>query len=431
MKKILHFCNYSPIDSGIYPETRDLVYEEMRRGYDPYIVDHIRGNRFRIDPAYQDMLFKEGRIIGLENFDEAQEADLICWHSWIPESYMNNPKRSLVMFLHAMPSHLFYNELYGGEAVLTFLKNSHRQVANCRYFITLWPIHAKYWENIIQGNLVVTDPIICCDCIRLKMDDGFDPNHLRLVVMDTWRAGKEPYYIFNAVQLLMALSEQGKVPFRVSLDIYGQDGANVQPVWNALIRDDLKKHFHFRGKAHPQQIFDSSDILLTQVGEIPTESRVVREGLLSGIPIVSGITDVPWTPYHHDCRDIEGFADEIRKSWQYMQDSQKRAELHRINRAYAVEHYDIRKNADRIFECYEQIFRGSLESRPLSVRPPPAGESSVTGSEDIFEQLKQRIMEVETGVQADAILDSMERTDLTMGRQETLLRLMMDLPKSG
>ena len=107
-KKIVHFCNYSPLDSGIYPETRDLVYEELRVGYDAYIVDTIENNPNRRDPAQQDDLYGQGRIIGLEADNVSENADLICWHSWVPERNLSDHSKNLVMFLHAMPSHVYY-----------------------------------------------------------------------------------------------------------------------------------------------------------------------------------------------------------------------------------------------------------------------------------------------------------------------------------
>ena len=431
MKKIIHFCNYSPIDSGIYPETRDLVCEELRRGYDAYIVDHIRDNPFRMDAAYHDALFKDGRIIGLEHFDETEDADLICWHSWIPDSYMADPSRDIVMFLHAMPSHLFYNELYGGEAVLTFMKDVHLRVPNCRYYITLWPTHERYWENIISGNLVVTNPIISCDCIQPKADTHFDPSHLKLVVMDTWRAGKEPYYIMNSIQILMRMADTGKLPFKVSLNVYGQEAQNVQSVWQTLIHDDFKRHIQYKGKKNPQHIFDINDILLTQVGEIPTESRVIREGLLSGIPIVAGIHGVDWTPYQHDCRDIEGYADKILSCWEDMQDQTTRKALHNKNRAYVRTHYDIRRHADPLFECYENIFNQSAVSKTEPAGPATVHKENENLAQNIFEQFKGMLQEIEEDTPLEALLQSLQNGSETMNSDEALVRLMMDLPKSG
>jgi len=109
------------------------------------------------------------------------------------------------------------------------------------------------------------------------------------------------------------------------------DVNNVQPVWNAIIREGLEKYVHFKGKDNPVAIFDSHDILLTQIGGTDTESRIVREGLLSGIPIVSGYPYAAWTPFKHDCRDIEGYADVIMNCWGLMQEREKRLQMYRKN----------------------------------------------------------------------------------------------------
>jgi len=360
-KKIVHFCNYGPIDSGMYKTARDLVYEELRVGYNAWIVDTVANNKIRRQGICHDSLFKDGRVIGFENYDISGHVDLICWHSWIPQDYLNDRSRNLVMFLHGMPSFVFYNELYNIEPVLSFLRRSYYDLPHCHFYITLWPSHKPFWENILRDKLVVTSPWISFDSFALKSDSGFDASHLRLVAMDTWRAGKEPYYIINAAQILMLRYERGEIPCKVTLDIYGQDVNNVQPVWNAIIREGLEKYVHFKGKDNPVAIFDSHDILLTQIGGTDTESRIVREGLLSGIPIVSGYPYAAWTPFKHDCRDIEGYADVIMNCWGLMQEREKRLQMYRKNRNIAFDNFDIVKNMTPIFKCYEKIFKNARE----------------------------------------------------------------------
>ncbi|MEW6667478.1 MAG: hypothetical protein AB1512_19915 [Thermodesulfobacteriota bacterium] len=422
-RSILHFCNYSPITSGIYPETRDLVLEELRVGYEAWIVDHVPNNPQRKDPACHDDLFRAGRVIGIEEFDDTQPSDLVCWHSFVPEKILQDRQRNLVMFLHAMPSHVFYNELYGQEPVLSYLKNVTGTLPHCHAYITLWPSHRPYWENIIEEKLLVTNPIICCDSISLKPDDAFDPGRLRLVVMDTWRGGKEPYYIMNAVQGMMTRSRRGELPFEVSLHIYGQGQGNIPPVWRTLIRRGLEGFFHFKGRDDPQHIFDTHDILLTQVGEIPTESRVIREGLLSGIPIVAGHANAEWTDFKHDCRDIEGFAGEILGCWEHMQDGEARRRMFTANRELACSRYDIRKNALPIFECYEEIF---ARSAAVQARAHP---SPSDGSPIRWDLLRHALASDEAGDLAAAV-ERMAGADEAMSREEAVLRLLVDLPRA-
>lgn len=443
-KKIAHFCNYSPIDSGIYTETRDLVMEELRRGYDAYIIDHLADNPNRQNPNLHDHLFKQGRIIGIENDDISDTADLICWHSFLPEKIRNDPTKDLVMFLHGMPSFVFYNELYGGDTVLSFLKTAEQTLPQCHRFISLWPTHQPFWENIFREKLLVTKPIIDCESIRLKKDDGFDPTHMRLVVMDTWRGGKEPYYIFNAVQQLMTRQAEGNLAAEVTLSIYGQGADKIQPVWRALIRDEFEPFFKYMGRAEPQTIFDNHDILLTQVGEIPTESRVIREALLAGMPIVSGYAYDPWTQFKHDCRDICGYADQILRCFNSLLDPKQRNHRRRIRRQRAMDAFDIRQNGDAIFDCYEQIFARAPDKRNTTnetthagVNLAPAAPADITrknvaGPDDAsdYEALKRLIgSHYDRGLAGDCFetaLDSLA-DDETMSRSEAIIRLMMDL----
>jgi len=369
-KKVVHFCNYGPIDSGMYKTVRELVYEELRMGYDAWVVDNIANNKIRLEGIYHDSLFKEGRVIGLEEDNKSRDADLICWHSWIPPEYIDDRSKHLVMFLHGMPSFIFHNELYHKEPVLSFLKKASHSLTHCHFFITLWPSHKPFWENILRDKLVVTNSWVSSDSINLKSDASFDPGHLKLVVMDTWRAGKEPYYIINSIQILISKYHREEIPYKVTLDIYGQEVKNVQPVWQTLIREGFEKYINFKGKDDPQNIFDRHDILLTQIGD---ESRIVREGLLSGIPIVSGYPYADWTSFKHDCRDIKGYADQILRCWKLMQDRDKRIKIYRENRNIALRKFDIRKNAIPIFRCYERIFE--LQKRAYS----PSRQSGTAG----------------------------------------------------
>jgi tetratricopeptide (TPR) repeat protein len=352
-RKIVHFCNYGPLDSGMYKTVRDLVYEELRLGYEAWVVDTIARNPLRTESGIRDSLLEGGRVIGIEDDRLSEDADLICWHSWIPEEYRKDRRKNLVMFLHGMPSFVFYNELYNIEPVLSFLTQAYENLTHCHYYITLWPSHEPYWRPIFKEKLIVTSPWISLDSLGPKSADAFDPNHMRLVVMDTWRGGKEPYYIIQAALILLSRVRAGALPFRVTLDIYGQGVQNVQPVWHTLIPDEFKASITFRGKDLPENIFDTHDILLTQIGD---ESHIVREGLLSGMPILSGYPYTEWTPFRHDCRDIVGFADEILRCWGALQNREKRLEMMRKNRDYAFGHFDISQNSAPIVRCYEKIF---------------------------------------------------------------------------
>lgn len=417
-KRIVHFCNYSPLDSGIYPETRDLIYEELRVGYDSWLIDNT--NTSGKDDVIHDQLWESGRIINFDDDDKTEGADLICWHSWLPDKYMNDRTAKIIMFLHAMPSHLFYNELYGGEKVLSFLKKASDDLPNCRNFITLWPTHRPYWEHIFKQRLITTQPILDCESIHLKPHSLFDKSHLKLVIMDSWRGGKEPYYIFNSVQILMDKYHKGEIPFKVTLDIYGQDADHIQPVWYTLMREGFEDYFIFKGRDFPQNIFDTHDILLTQEGEMSTESRVIREGLLSGIPIVSGISFSDWAEFKHDCRDIEGYADQILRCYEQLEDRDKRIDLHNKNREFACIRFDIQKNIEPVFQCYETIFSKS--------KNPDIGKN--TGPD--FDKLITIINEgwdEQTGL--DGLQEYLSGENEFMTKEEAIIRLMNDLPVSG
>jgi hypothetical protein len=396
-------------------------------GYDAWIVDHLANNKMRMDPNFHDDFIKEGRIIGLEEFDPSQLADLICWHSWIPDTYMRDGRYDLIMFLHGMPSFLFYNELYGGEAAFQFLKKAEQSFPHCHFFISLWPSHRPYWENIFRERLIVTEPIIDPRSVALKSDSDFDPCHMRLAVMDSWRAGKEPYYILNAVQQLMAQHRSGVLGARVTLDVYGKEIKDVQSVWHALIREEFKNLIRFSGRADPQTIFDTHDIILTQVGDTPTESRVIREAMLAGIPVVSGYGLDEWTEFRHDCRDIIGYSSQIVKCWEKIQDPDVRRLMHRVNRSLACKRYSTANNCEKIFRCYESVFR----EKPLNRKDHASAPGHDSEAAAFFGKTARMVENCAAEQPLSALIEAFEKDNHHLTEEEAIIRFLVDLPASG
>jgi hypothetical protein len=114
----------------------------------------------------------------------------------------------------------------------------------------------------------------------------------------------------------------------------------------------LNKYIYFRGYANPQEIFDNHDISLTQIRE---ETRVVRESLLAGMPLVVGETSAPYTSYKAGFRDVGAYADEIERCCLDIRDEVKRRHIMQTNREYALKIFDIKRNSKPIFECFERI----------------------------------------------------------------------------
>jgi len=352
--KIAHMVNWAPGKSGMYESVQELMYEEIKRGYDAKIVDVVPNNPLRKKLEKNHRTLKDGLVVGIERDTWSSQCDILCWHRFMPEIYFQDPRKNLVMFLHGMPDYVFIQEHEKKDKAFSLIKGSYNGLSNCRAYIGMWRAHDGYWSHLLPGKLVNTQCWINTSKIKMKADANFDPDHIKLVCFDTWRGHKEPYWLINAAKLLMNKYDKGELPFKVTLDIFGQDQTTMPSCWIALCDEYLNKNIFFRGYANPQEIFDNHDISLTQIRE---ETRVVRESLLAGMPLVVGETSAPYTDYKAGFRDVGEYAKEIERCCYDIRDDAKRKSIQGKNRAYAIENFNIEKNSLPIFECFEKIVR--------------------------------------------------------------------------
>jgi hypothetical protein len=352
--KIVHMTNFAPGKSGMWESVQELMYEERRVGYDARIIDVVSYNPLRLKLDKKNNVLKEGLVQGIENDTWSQEADILCWHRFLPEVYFSDNRKNLIMFLHGMPDYVFMQEHEGKDKAFSLIKGSYNALDNCRAFIGMWRSHDGYWSHLLKNKLVNTNCWVNFDKINKKADGNFDKNHIKLVCLDTWRGHKEPYWILNAVKILIEKYERKEIPFKITLDIFGQEPREIPSCWFAVIDEWLNKYIFLRGYGKPQEIFDNHDIVLTQTVE---ETRVVRESLLAGMPIIGGEVSADYTDYKAGFRDVKKYSEEIERCCYDIIDEKKRKDLHIKNREYALNNFDIKKNAEPIFECFERIVK--------------------------------------------------------------------------
>ena len=174
----------------------------------------------------------------------------------------------------------------------------------------MWEDHdLGYWGHLLTDKLVSThNPWMDLSTVQMHSDVNFNPNHIRLANFDTWRSTKTPFYVVNAVKTLIQMYERGEIPFKVTIDLFGQDPKAMSKVWIVLCQEYINKYIFFRGYAHPQEIFDNFDAILTTGSE---ETRVVRESLDAGMPLIVGETHCKYTDYKAPFRAPYIYAQEI------------------------------------------------------------------------------------------------------------------------
>jgi hypothetical protein len=307
----------------------------------------------------------------------------------MPEEYFKDKRKNFVMFLHGMPDFVFMQEHEKHDKAFSLIKNSYDQIPNCYNYIGMWDAHKDYWDHLLPGRLINTNCWTDLRRIAKKSDVNFDKNHIKLVCFDTWRGHKEPYWVINAVKTLIRRYETGKIPFKVTLDIYGQDVQTIPSVWIALTQEYLNKYIYFRGYSEPQEIFDNYDIALTQVVE---ETRIVRESLLSGIPLIVGDESAPFTDYKAGFRNVTNYANVLEKCCYDICDDKKRKAIHEKNRNYAIANYDVTKNAEPIFECFERIYAESKNREKTPELLKKSYNISFNDNEEVVDEFKTKVL---------------------------------------
>ena len=78
--KIAHFCNVAFQRSGMWESVYELLKREREVGYDARAVDVVKNNPLRLKEFNNHPDILNGNIIGIENDNFSQEADILCWH---------------------------------------------------------------------------------------------------------------------------------------------------------------------------------------------------------------------------------------------------------------------------------------------------------------------------------------------------------------
>ena len=358
--KIAHLCNFAEGKSGMYESVKDICYYENEIGYNAKIVDVVANNPLRLNIMKDCQIIKDGLIVGIEEDEWTQQCEIINWHRYLPEEFFSQARRNFILWLHGQPDFVFLQENDGKDKAYSLIKGSYNSLPQCRAFVGMWEDHDKgYWEHLLRGKLLSTgNPWIRLENYQMNSDVNFDPNHIKLVCMDTWRSTKTPFYVINAVITLIDMYEEGKLPYKVTLDIFGQDIKAIKRVWFVLTEKYLNKYIFFRGYANVSEIFNNYDIVLTTGSE---ETRVIRESLASGMPLIVGETHCKYSDYKAPFRAPYKYAEEIMRLIDNIKDKDKRKALMEKNRNYALENFDVRKNSKPIFELFERIYRDSLK----------------------------------------------------------------------
>ena len=338
--KIAHFSAFSPNQSGMYGTVADMIRAERMMGIDAEFVDYgPDANGY----VYSKVGLVDGDIVSMSPDWAYKHADILIRHSMIiePIARVGIP---MILAMHGRPEYSYLLEHYGQSPVMSIMCNHETDLKYVAY-ISFWKEHQLFWSLMMPGRKVSYIPSM----VNLKKFNpegekilfGNKAGFPNILIADMWCEDVTP---FNAILGAALFKEKYVQGARVHL--FG-----LPPTGKGFVTQyaDKLRVAGVVGEANMlvpfmDKVYRSADILVTP-HKIAT--RVVREALASGLPIVAG-SGCPYTPYVADARDHEAFAHQINRCWTALQ----------INRKQMKE--DARKMAEKEFG-YEPMGRAMLD----------------------------------------------------------------------
>ena len=305
--KVAHFAAFGPNRSGQYATVHDLILAERKQGVDAQFIDMnpcdcCHQNLGRVD--------REHAGIKTVNKNWAKEADILVRHSLIPPEYeqLNKP---IILCLHGRPENSFLLEHYKKTPVFSLL---HDLYTDDRYFafITFWKEFLPHWEYMIPtGKLFYVPSMVdqekfSCEGKKFEFNPNAKPN---IMVADMWREDTTPFnVIIAAAQFIKEYEPEGRI------HAFGLPAKQVHPAQILAHRLNIHKVW---GKGYVlqdniQEMYRAADLLVTPHN---MGTRVIREALSCGCPVVAGSGAEKYTPYTASARDISGFTTAIKRCY--------------------------------------------------------------------------------------------------------------------
>ena len=343
--KICHLCNYAPNESGMYGTVKDLVLAEIAAGHNAGMIDTVANiEQYGIDGFMPEPL----------SFGD--DADIICWHHAMCETWLNDKQKNIVMFLHGTPEFSFFTELNGKDRPLSVIVGAANMDIPAA-FVTFWGRHVPFWEHLLDRPVHRIQPPADLKHFPVSERKPKD-NVIKLAIVDYWRLTREPFQLLTAVDVLRKMQ-----PIRVQLDIWGAPNP-LPDAWKVALQrlaDAEVLRLHDRTLTPWSDIYDKTDVVLTMAAE---ETRVVREATAAGVPVVYGrFGDVLGTGYCCDASDAKKCAATILQVYEGLLKNPKgqRAALHDD----AVNFFSPEESVKQLIPIFEKV----LENKPEEDKP--------------------------------------------------------------
>lgn len=300
--KVGHFAIFSPHASGQYGTVKDLVLAERHVGIDAQFIDygHESKNESRVGLV-------DGDITTMPIEWALNGGDVVFCHSHVPNKVLE--KKSAILALHGRPESSFRLEFHKISSVMSLIIGL---VKDKKYknFVTFWPEHLFYWSRILPGEKIFyVPPPVDLDTFNPdgpKHDFGDKNGNPNILIADMWREDTTPFNVIFGVQYFKEhFCKEAK------LHIYGLPHNNtcinfLSPLKKAGLIGEM-----FGVMRNIAEVYRSADMVVTP-NIIAT--RIVRESLASGIPIVAPHS-CRYAKFHGEPRDVKDFGETINRCW--------------------------------------------------------------------------------------------------------------------
>jgi len=342
--KVVHFADFNPNASGQYETVKDLIKAERHAGINAEFVDFGHKNKPESRIGLKD------EHIETVNLETIKDADLILRHSDIPK-VVKEAGIPIVLCLHGRPENSFLLEYYDGPPIIS-LVNSIKNDPRYKGFITFWPEYIFHW-SLLSGNKVhyVPAPVDCekYNCNGKRYDLKEKSGKPNIMIVDRWREDSTPFNLLFAAKRF-----KDKYCKDVKVHLYGIPKGKRIGFINSL-------HDIFGDVSMPvkglEYVYRSMDILITSHN---IATRVIREGLASGLPIVAG-SGCKYTSFTADSRDTEAYADKINECWESVKVNSKMARTMAIN--YAQGQFGLKN----VGKCAKEVFTQIINNKEMAI----------------------------------------------------------------
>jgi len=348
--RVAHFCKFAPNNAGQYATVKDLVKAEKLVGIDAgfmAVAEHPpmgpqQQPRIMVQPGLQDDWLVS------QDPQWAADADIFVRHTIIPKEFEEQGK-PIVMLLHGRPENSFNLGWFNKVPIYALIDDENTK-NHYKAFVTLWQEFKFHWELLVDKDKLryVSAPV---DLDKYNPDGkagnfGDHSGSPNIMVADIWREDTSSYNVLHAA----AYFKNNYCP-EAKIQVFGTPMAPGSPTSHLM---GLFHRAGLTGQVHGntgniEAAYRAADLLVTPH---VIATRIVRESLACGLPIVGGGGN-PYTPYNHDPRDTKGYAQAINGCWKAVQDNKKA--ISAKCRKTAEKHFNLETAGSGMKQVFESV----------------------------------------------------------------------------